>query len=66
MPILATPEEIRNLKHWIKAEMPEDIWTPVNKKQQSAFKCLMVERYGWPEFSLNFNNDLTKVIKCSL
>lgn len=66
MSILATPEEIINLKNWTRDEMPEDTWVPVNAKQQSAFKCLMVEWYGWPEFSLNFNTDLTKVMKCKL
>ena len=66
MPILATSEEIINLKLWVKNEMPDDVWTPVTQKQQSAFKVLIVEWYGWPVFSLNFNSDLSKVMKCKL
>ena len=46
--------------------MPEDSWVPVNDKQQSAFKCLMTEWYGWPEFSLNFNKAMNCVMKIKL
>ena len=66
MSILATPEEIINLKQWTRNEMPEDSWVPVNDKQQSAFKCLMTEWYGWPEFSLNFNKAMNCVMKIKL
>ena len=66
MPILATPEEIINLKLWVKNEMPDDVWTPVTQKQQSAFKVLIVEWYGWPVFSLNFNSEMNKIMKCNL
>ena len=66
MSILATPEEISNLKHWTRHEMPDDTWVPVNEVQQSAFKHLMTEWYGWPEFSLNFLKDMKHVIKIML
>ncbi len=66
MSLLVTPEEVTSLKHWTRAEMPDDEWVSVNDRQRDAFKHLMLEWYGWPEFSLNFNTDLTKVMKCKL
>jgi hypothetical protein len=66
MPILITPEEITNLKHWTKNEMPDDTWIPVNDKQKDAFKHLMVEWYGWPVFSLSFNKAMNCVMKIKL
>jgi len=46
--------------------MPEDTWVPITDRQREIFKTMMLEWYGWPEFSLNFNTDLTKVMKCKL
>ena len=66
MPILITPEEITNLKYWTKNEMPDDTWIPVNDKQKDAFKHLMVEWYGWPVFSLNFNKAMNCVMKIKI
>ena len=60
------PKEIIQLKKWVTEKMEFDRWIEVNEKQKDAFKHLMVEWYGWPVFSLNFNTDLTKVMKCKL
>jgi len=46
--------------------MAEGKWVPITDKQREVFKAMMLEWYGWPEFSLNFNTDLTKVMKCKL
>jgi len=60
MPIL---EEINNLKTWVRETMPGDVWIEVTDKQKEVFKHLMMERYGWPVFSLNFNKEMNKVMK---
>lgn len=60
------PDEIKRLKSYVRNQMEFDKWIEVNDRQKDAFKHLMVEWYGWPEFSLNFNTDLTKVMKCKL
>jgi hypothetical protein len=60
MPIL---EEINNLKTWVRDTMPVDVWIEVTDKQKEVFKHLMMEWYGWPVFSLNFNKDGNKVMK---
>jgi len=58
------PDEIKRLKDWARDSMEDEKWIAVNDRQRDAFKHLMLEWYGWPEFSLNFNTDLTKVMKC--
>lgn len=63
MPVLATPDDIKNLKHWSKEMMPVDVWIPINTRQYEAFKVLMSEQYGWPVFTLNFNRLNTKIMK---
>ena len=60
------PEEIIKLKNWTTEKMEFDQWIPVNVKQKAAFKHLMVEWYGWPEFSLNFNKAMNCVMKIKL
>jgi len=58
--------DVPKAKTWVRDEMQFDVWTPITERQVDIFKWLMVEWYGWPEFSLNFNTDLTKVMKCKL
>ena len=58
--------KLQQAKQWVKTEMPEDTWVPITDRQREIFKTMMLEWYGWPEFSLNFNTDLTKVMKCKL
>lgn len=60
MPVLA---EINNLKSWVRDTMPGDVWIEINDKQKEVFKHLMMEWYGWPVFSLNFDKEGNKVQK---
>jgi len=46
--------------------MEADVWIPITERQREIFKHLMLEWYGWPEFSLVFNKDMTKVMKIML
>ena len=59
-------EKVETLCKWIEAEMPADKWIPVNDHQIEAFKVLMAEHYGWPQFTLNINNAGDKVMKIVL
>ena len=63
MPVLATPDDIKNLKHWSKEMMPIDVWISINARQLEGFKILIAEQYGWPEFTLNLNRTNTKIMK---
>ena len=63
---MITDEEIDTLCRYAEAEMPADKWIPVNGHQIEAFKVLMAEYYGWPTFTLNFNNEMNKVMKIVL
>ena len=58
--------ELQKAKHWVKNEMEEWVWIPITERQKEIIKVMIVEWYGWPVFSLNFNNDLTKIMKCKL
>jgi len=59
-------QDVNNLRNWADKVMPGDVWIPVNKRQIDAFMVLMKEQYRWPEFSLVFNKDMTKVMKIML
>jgi len=63
---MITLEQANMMKEYARNKMPPDTWIEVNDKQVEAFKPLMMEWYGWPEFSLNFNKDMTKVMKITL
>lgn len=57
------PEEIARLKRWTRDTMEAAKWINTNEKQMEAFKCLMIEWYGWPTFTLNINKLNNKVMK---
>ena len=63
---MVTLEQVNIMKAYVRNQMEEDRWLPVNDKQRDVFKHLIMEWYGWPVFTLNFNNDLTKIMKCKL
>lgn len=63
---MLTLEQANIMKSYVRNQMEFDTWIPVNDKQKDAFKHLMVEWYGWPEFSLNFLKDMKHVIKITL
>ena len=65
-PDTAVLSEVPKAKKWVRDEMNSDTWIPITARQVDIFKWLIAEEYGWPEFSLNFNSDLTKVMKCYL
>lgn len=54
------------MKSYVRNQMEFDKWIEVNDRQRDAFKHLMDEWYGWPEFSLNFSKDMKHVIKIML
>ena len=60
------PDEIKRLKSYVRNQMEFDKWIEVNDRQKDAFKHLMVEWYGWPEFSLNFNKAMNCVMKIKI
>ena len=61
---MLTLEQANIMKSYVRNQMEFDVWIWINEQQRDAFKHLMTEWYGWPEFSLNFNTDLTRVMKC--
>lgn len=63
---MVTLEQADMMKDYARNKMKPDVWMEVSDKQIEAFKQLMIEWYGWPEFSLNFNKDMTKVMKIML
>jgi len=63
---MLTLEQANIMKSYVRNQMEFDVWIGINDRQRDAFKHLMLEWYGWPEFSLNFNTNLTKVMKCKL
>ena len=63
---MLTLEQANIMKSYVRNQMDFDKWIPVNDKQKDAFKHLMVEWYGWPEFSLNFNKAMNCVIKIKI
>jgi hypothetical protein len=65
MPVLTT-DEYQNLKRWVCDEMQSDKLIALTKKQIDGFKMLIIEEYGWPEFTLNFSKDMKHIIKIEL
>ena len=51
------------IKRYITEEMPADVWMPVKANQIPVIKLLMLDDFGWPVFSLNFNKEGNKVQK---
>lgn len=63
---MVTLEQANELKRYVKDIMEPDRWIEINDKQKEVFKHLMLEWYGWPVFSLNFNKEGNKVMKITL
>ncbi len=63
---MLTLEQANIMKSYVRNQMEFDRWIEINDKQKDAFKHLMVEWYGWPEFSLNFNKAMNCVIKIKI
>ena len=61
-----TTDEYQNLKRWVCDEMQSDKLIALTKKQIDGFKMLIIEEYGWPEFTLNFSKDMKHIIKIEL
>jgi len=61
-----TTDEYQNLKRWVCDEMQSDKLIALTKKQIDGFKMLIIEEYGWPEFTLNFSKDMKHIIKIKL
>ena len=62
----AVLSEVPKAKEWVRDEMKTDVWTPITTRQVDIFKWLMVEWYGWPVFSLNFNKAMNCVMKIKI
>ena len=60
---MVTLEQANKMKECVKGQMDFDRWIEVNEKQMEVFKYLILEQYGWPEFTLNINNSGDKVMK---
>ena len=58
--------ELQKAKQWVRHEMAEGKWVPITDKQREVFKDMMLEWYGWPVFSLNFNKAMNCVMKIKL
>ena len=63
---MVTLEQANMMKDYARNKMKADTWIDVSDKQIEVFKHLMLEWYGWPQFSLNFNRDMNKVMKVML
>ena len=63
---MVTLEQANEMKKYVKDTMEPDCWIEVNDKQKEVFKHLILEWYGWPVFSLNFNKEGNKVMKITL
>lgn len=60
---MVTLEQANKMKEYVKGQMDFDRWIEVNEKQMEVFKYLILEQYGWPDFTLNINNSGDKVMK---
>jgi len=60
---MVTLEQANTMKKYVREQMDSDRWIEVNEKQMEVFRYLMMEQYGWPEFTLNINNSGDKVMK---
>ena len=63
---MLTLEQANIMKSYVRNQMEFDVWIGINEQQRDAFKHLMTEWYGWPVFTLNFNSEMNKVMKCKL
>ena len=60
---MVTLEQANTMKKYVKEQMDPDRWIEVNEKQMEVFKYLILEQYGWPEFTLNINKSGDRVMK---
>ena len=60
---MVTLEQANTMKKYVREQMDSDRWIEVNEKQMEVFRYLMMEQYGWPDFTLNINNSGDKVMK---
>ena len=60
---MVTTEQANTMKKYVREQMDPDRWIEVNEKQMEVFRYLMMEQYGWPDFTLNINNSGDKVMK---
>ena len=60
---MVTTEQANTMKKYVREQMDPDRWIEVNEKQMEVFKYLILEQYGWPDFTLNINNSGDKVMK---
>ena len=65
-PDTAVLSDVPKAKTWVRDEMQFDVWTPITERQVDIFKWLMLEWYGWPVFSLNFNKAMNCVMKIKI
>ena len=60
---MVTTEQANTMKKYVREQMDPDRWIEVNEKQMEVFRYLMMEQYGWPDFTLNINKAGDKVMK---
>jgi len=60
---MVTLEQANTMKKYVREQMDSDRWIEVNEKQMEVFRYLMMEQYGWPDFTLNINKAGDKVMK---
>ena len=60
---MVTLEQANKMKEYVREQMDPDRWIEVNEKQMEVFKYLILEQYGWPEFTLNINKSGDRVMK---
>jgi len=60
---MVTLEQANTMKKYVREQMDSDRWIEVNEKQMEVFKYLILEQYGWPEFTLNINKSGDRVMK---
>lgn len=63
---MVTLEQANKMKEYVKGQMDFDRWIEVNEKQMEVFKYLILEQYGWPQFTLNINKSGDRVMKIKI
>jgi len=63
---MVTLEQANKMKEYVKGQMDPDRWIEVNEKQMEVFKYLIMEQYGWPQFTLNINKSGDRVMKIKI
>jgi len=63
---MVTLEQANTMKKYVREQMDSDRWIEVNEKQMEVFKYLIMEQYGWPQFTLNINKSGDRVMKIKI